>query len=292
MRLRKVLKMNRVLFMILIAIFAVSCKDYNKQVKRIPVAKAGNEILYRDQILNLVEPGTPKADSAVIIQNYINKWAKRVLLFQKAEDNLSPELKDEIENQLEETRENLVIYQYQREMMLEKMDTVLTEAELENYYAANEKSFVLGSNIVKALFIKIPVETPNIYRIRQLARSVEQTDLQQLETLCYQFAEKFDDFNEEWVPMDRLTVELPVDIENEEYFLRRTKLFETNDADSTFLFLITIRDYRLRSSLAPYEYVKEDVKRIIWNNRRFGFIQSLENGIYNEALKENIFKIY
>jgi len=92
--------------------------------------------------------------------------------------------------------------------------------------------------------------------------------------------------------MDRLTVELPGDIENEEYFLRRTKFFESNDPDSTFLFLVTIRDYRLRSSLAPYEYVKEDIKRIIWNNRRFEFIQSLENGIYNEALKENIFKIY
>ncbi|MCJ7447853.1 MAG: hypothetical protein MUO72_09180 [Bacteroidales bacterium] len=284
--------MNRVLSLLLIAMFAVSCRDYNNQAKRVPVAKAGNEILFHDQILNLVEPGTPKADSTVIIQNYINKWAKRELLFQKAEDNLSPELKDEIENQLEETRENLVIYQYQRQMMLERMDTVLTEAELESYYSANEKSFVLGTNIIKALFIKIPVETPNIYRIRQLARSNEQADLQQLEILCYQFAEKFDDFNEEWVPMDRLTVELPQDIENEEYFLRRTKFFESNDADSTFLFLITIRDYRLRSSLAPYDYVKEDIKRIIWNNRRFKFIQSLENGIYNEALKENIFKIY
>ena len=36
-------------------------------------------------------------------------------------------LKSEIDKQLEETRANLVIYQYQRQMMLEKMDTVLTE---------------------------------------------------------------------------------------------------------------------------------------------------------------------
>jgi HEPN domain-containing protein len=284
--------MNRALFIILITICVVSCRDYNNQVKRIPVAEAGNVILYRDQLLNLVDPGTPEADSAAIIQNYLNKWAKKEFLFQKAEENLSPELKDEIENQLGEMRKNLIIYQYQRQMMLARMDTVLTEAELESYYAATEKSFVLGTNIVKALFIKIPVETPNIYRIRQLARSNEQVDLQQLESLCYQFAEKFDDFNEEWVPMDRLTVELPEDIENEEYFLKRTKFFETNDSDSTYLYLITIRDFRLRSSLAPYDYVKEDIKRIIWNNRRFKFIQSLENGIYNEALKENTFKIY
>jgi hypothetical protein len=38
--------------------------------------------------------------------------------------------------------------------------------------------------------------------------------------------------------------------------------------------------------------VKEDIKRVIWNNRRIKFIQDLENGIYDEALKENILKIY
>ena len=88
-----------------------------------------------------------------------------------------------------------------------------------------------------------------------------------LKHYCYQFAEKFDDFNEEWVTMDRLSVELPEDIENEENFLRRTTFFETSDSDSTYLFLMTIRDYRLRSSLAPFEYVKDDIKRIIWNNQ-------------------------
>jgi hypothetical protein len=55
--------------------------------------------------------------------------------------------------------------------------------------------------------------------------------------------------------------------------------------------MIAIKDYRLRSTLAPYEYVKDDIRRIIMNSRRFEFIQSLENGIYNDALKEKYFKI-
>ncbi len=126
------------------------------------------------------------------------------MYYQKAEENLSPELKNEIEKQLEDTRTNLVIYQYQRQMMLEKMDTLLTEDELENYYALNESSFILNSNIVKALFIKLPLETPIIDKIRILARSNDQKDLQQLESYCFQFAEKFDDFNEQWVTMDKL----------------------------------------------------------------------------------------
>jgi hypothetical protein len=282
--------MNKYLIIILTLFLFAGCRKNNIPAKRIPVAEVDKVILYYDELPKLIQHGVNDSDSAALIQNYINKWAKRRLMLLKAQENLSEATRTEIEQQLDETRTNLILYQYQRQMMLEKMDTVITETELENYYAANETSFMLGSNIVKALFIKLPVETPNLYKIKSLARSNDQKDLQQLESICYQFAEKFDDFSEEWVPMERLSVELQQDIENEESFLKRNSFFETSD--STSVFLISIRDYRLRSSLAPFEYVRNDIKRIIWNTRRIEYIQNLENGIYNDALKENSFKIY
>jgi hypothetical protein len=282
--------MNRTLTMLMIILVAAGCGGNKNAAKRTAIANAGNSVLYLDQIPKMIQPGTSAEDSIALTQNYINKWAKKELMLEKAEDNLSPELKEEIDRQLEETRSNLVIYQYQRQMMIERMDTAVSDSELEGYYTTNQKSFLLSSNIVKALFIKFPVETPNPERIRQLARSSAQGDLQQLETICYQFADKFDDFNEEWVPLDRISVELPQEIENEESFLRRTTFFESKD--STYIYLLTIRDYRLRATTAPFEYVKDDIKRIIWNNRRFEFIQTLENDIYNDALKENKFRLF
>ena len=281
--------MNRIITISIIIFILASCN--NSTSKRIPLAKAGNSILYLDQLSGIIPHGTSAADSIAAFKNYINKWAKRELLYQKAVDNLTPELMKDIDNQLNETRVNLVIYQYQRQMMLEKMDTTISDTELENYYLSNKDNFVLNSNIIKALFIKLPVETPGLGRIRNLARSNNQGSLQQLESLCYQFAEKFDDFNEDWVNLDQLSLELPGEIPNQENFLRRTTFYETTNTDSTFIYLLSIHDYKLRSSVAPFEYVKDDIKRIIWNNRRLEFIQSLENGIYNDALKENIFTI-
>ncbi len=281
--------MNRPIF-IFLSICVLSGCNYKNQDTRVPVAEVGNVTLYYDEIPPLMKRGSRGNDSIGIIQTYINKWAKKELVLQKAEENLSIDLKKEIDLQIEETRSNLLIYQYQRQMMLEKMDTIVSEEELENYYISNEKSFILTSNIVKALFIKLPVETPVIDKIRTLIRSNDQRDLQQLESFCFQFAEKFDDFNEQWVTLDRLTIELRQDIEHEENFLRQNTFFETND--SAAVYLISIRDYRLRSNLAPFDYMIEDIKRVILNNRRFEFIQTLENGIYNDALKENNFKIY
>jgi hypothetical protein len=288
--LKKVLRMNRILPVLIILTITSGCGKNGGSIKRIEVASAGNTFLYLDQIPRLVAPGTSKTDSAATTQNYINKWVRKELLFQKAQENLSPDISDDIDRQLEETRSNLVIYQYQRQMMLEKMDTLVSDSELVDYYNSNPTSFNLSTNIVKALFIKLPIETPNIEKIKRLARSNDQKDLQELETVCYQFAEKFDDFNEEWVPFDRISVELPSEIDNEENFLKRTPFYESSDSVNTYL--LNFRDYRLRTSLAPYEYVKDDIKRIIWNKRRIEFFQNLENGIYNDALKENKFKIF
>jgi len=282
--------MNRLVCFVVLMLLLSGCNSPNNKSGRLPVAKVGNTILYYDQIPQIFQPGETETDSAATVQNYINRWAKKELLLQKAEENLTPEYRDEITRQIEETRANLVIYQYQRQMMLEKMDTIISDTELEKYYSENQGSFMLSSNIVKALFIKIPAETPNVVKIKSLAKSSQQEDLQELETLCYQFADKFDDFNEEWVTLDRISVELPEEINNQESFLRRTTFYET--ADSNYLYFLTIRDYRLRATLAPIEYVKDDIKRMIWNIRRIEFIQSLENGIYNDALKNNIFMIY
>jgi len=289
MRSGKNWRMNRLILLITLLAFLTSCGNKKSGPVRIPVAAVGNKTLYLDQVPKLLT-GTSQPDSIAIVQNYINSWARKELLFLKAQENLSDQNRADIENQLQDTRANLVIYQYQRQMMIEKMDTNITETEMEEYYASNEKRFMLSSNIVKALFIKIPKEVPNIDRIRNLSRSSDQADLQQLEKICYQFAEKFDDFNESWVTFDRLSVELPQDIINQDEFLRYNTWFETRDSSSYYL--ITFRDFRLRYSLAPYDYVKNDIKNIILNNRRFEFLQSLENGIYNDAIKANLFKTF
>ena len=179
--------MIRIHILFFIVVIAAGCNGEKKQNKRIPVARAGSITLYYDEIPGLLKDLGPGSDSSVFVQNYINKWGKRILMLQKADKNLSADIKSNIETQLAETRENLIIYEYQRQMMLQKMDTVIPEDELSSYYAKNEKNFLLTSNIVKALFIKLPSETPNIYKIKTLSRSDKQKDMQDLEALCYQF---------------------------------------------------------------------------------------------------------
>ncbi len=282
--------MNKIIPVLIVALCLAACRGNNNGLKRIPMAKVGENVLYYDDMPYNIARGLSGEDSVTVIRNYINQWAKRELMFQIAQKNIPADVKAEIEKQLDENRFNLIVYQYQQQMMLEKMDTVITDKELEDYYTRNPNSFILTSNIVKALFIKLPSETPDINRFRNLLRSNRQKDIQELESLCYQFAEKYDDFDEEWVTLDRLSLELNKEIRDQEDFLKRNTYYETSDSVSVYL--LGISDYRLRGSLSPFEFVREDIKRIIWNDRRIGFLKDLENGIYNDAIKENGIKIY
>ncbi len=282
--------MRNLLLLLSMLLLINGCGKYKGEANRIPVAKIGDKILYYDQIPKLVQQGTSIADSTAIIRNYINKWVKKEVVYLKAEENLSDEYKAEINRQLEETKANLMIYHYHQQMMVQKMDTVVSDNEIYTYFSNNESSFILTNNIVKALFIKVPAEAPNLDKVRSWIRSSSNADLNQLESYCYQFAVKYDDSDEEWIAFNVLQRELPGYIDNQENFLRRTEYYETSD--NNFVYFVHLRDYRLRNALSPIEYVKDEIKSIILNNRRIEYLEKLEGGIYNEAVKSGLFKIY
>lgn len=276
---------------LLIFVFAVSCTTTVKEPDRTAVASAGERVLYLDQIPEgLVVAGMSETDSISAVQSFIRLWSRKELLAIRAEENLTPEYKAEVNRQLDEMRNNLLIYQYQQQMIIQKLDTAVTDNELQDYYVGNLSTFTLTSNLVRALFVKAPVALPEIDRIRKLYRSTEPDDINALEELSYQYSLRYDDYNEEWIPFTQLLLEVPIESDNQEQWLSRNSSVEMKD--DQFVYFVAIREYKLRNSVAPFEYIRGQVKTIILNNRRNDFLQKLEDDIYNEALRDNTLKVY
>jgi len=272
-------------------VLVVSCNRVQNESDRLAVAKAGDRVLYFDQIPStLVMPGMSGTDSISAVQSYIRRWSRKELMALRAEENLTAEYKDEVNRQLGEMRNNLLIYQYQQQMIIQKMDTVVTDNELQDYYVSNLNTFSLTTNLVKALFIKLPETTPDIGKVRKLYRSSIPDEIRELEDYCAQFALRYDDYDDAWIPFTHLLMELPLESENQEEWLARNSAVELKD--DKFTYFIAIREYKLRNSVAPFEYIRGQVKTIILNNRRNAFLQKLEDGIYNEAVRNNSLKIF
>lgn len=273
---------------VIIIIFIFSCTN-KTVIEQKPLAKVHDKFLYESDIKSLFNSNISKEDSIVIARNYINDWIKKQLLVQKAELNLTEESKD-IEKQIEDYRSSLLIFKYKQELLKQKLDTAITNQEIENYYNEYSGNFILNYNIVKALFIKISKESPEIEKVKAWYKSNDSENLSRLEDYCYQYATKFDDFDNNWIPFNNLLIELPTNIDDQERFLKYNKYIETED--DLFYYLLKINEYSLKSSVQPLEYAHSKIKSILINKRKFTFLEELENSIYNDALNHNEFIIY
>lgn len=267
-----------------------SCQTYKGTKEGTEVARVGDRVLLKEDLPLLPESSILAGDSLRLMQDYVRKWVKHELLLRKAELNLSEEFKQNVEKQLQETRRSLMIYQYEQQMINQKMDTVVSEEDIQAYYDKNTENFRLRDHLVKALYLKIPNEAPNLSRVKNWYRSESNEDLAQLESYCYQFADKYDDFGENWVEFNQILNMVPLEVSNTDYYLRRNQYIEVSD--SAYSYYVHLRDYLLNSNYAPVEYVSDEIKDIILNRRKLSFLQNLENSIYNDGADQGAFIIH
>lgn len=281
--------MKTILGLILL-LFVVACSENDTYSDDDLAARVGDRVLLIRDIPGIVPQGASIQDSMNITRKYIQNWIKKELLLKKAEENISENILTDIEKQLQDTKASLLIYNYEQNMINQRMDTLISDTEIETYYDQFPGRFELKKNIIQALYIKVPASAPNLDDVRRWYVSDNAEDLNELESYCYQFANKYDDFQEKWIYFDDLYSKIPVEINDEERFLRNNRTIEAQD--SVFQYFARIRDYRLRSTIAPMEFVHEQIRSIIFNERKITFIKELENSLFDDARSRNEFIIY
>jgi hypothetical protein len=272
---------------IAVMLFNGSCKKTHSG--DVVLAKIGDNKLYMSDLKGLFKKGLTAPDSVAIAKGYIDAWVRKQLLIEKAELNLTDDQKD-VDKEIEEYRSSLLIYRYEQSLIEQKLDTIVKDNEIDQYYQQNQNNFVLSDAMVKAILIKLPHNAPNMEKIRAWYKSDKTQDITALEGYCYQFAKTYDYFNDDWIYFGQLMQYVPMLVTEKNDFLRNNSCFETED--SAFHYFIRIKDYKPIGSTAPLKLVKNDIKNIILNKRKMSFIKDLETNIYNDGLKKGSFKIY
>jgi hypothetical protein len=274
---------------LLLITLAHSCTKLETRTREKSLAHVFEKHLYPSDIRDIFPNNVSPEDSIMIQQNYVDKWVKKQLILQKAELNLTEEQKD-VRLQIEEYRSSLLIYKYEQNLILQKLDTLISDEEIETYYLENPSNFNLDRHIVKALFLKLPIDAPEIWRVRQMSRSENEEDFRELESYCYQHGVKYDYFDDNWTPFSTITRALPNEIRTPESFLRWNRYIEQQD--SAFRYMVNLKEYSLAGTVAPLPYVEQKIRSIILNKRKVQFVRDLENNIYKDALNKGSFTIY
>jgi len=262
-----------------------SCSDKTAEK---PLARVGDHYLYPSD-LSKIPANTSKEDSILITEDNISRWIKNELMIQKANENLTTNQKD-VNKELEEYRNSLIIYRYKNELMKQRMDTVVSKKEIQEYYTNNPGNFRLDRCIVKAVFIKIPVDIANSGLLKEMARDVSEEGQAELRDYCTQYAKSYQIAIDNWIDFQLLNRNLPEQVEDPETFVLKNREKEMND--SNYYYLVYIHDYMLANDLAPIEFVENDIKNLILNQRKIRFLKEMEENIYTEAERQKKFTIY
>lgn len=267
-------------------IFISACSE---TVQDEPVAQVGNHYLYASDIANMLPDNASKQDSILLADDYINKWIKQQLIIQKANENLTDKQKD-VSKQLEEYRNSLIIYRYKNELLKQRMDTLVSAAQIEEYYNQHKQTFKLDRSIVKAVFIKMPSDIAEPNLIKQMLDDTSEEGRNELRDYCMQYAKNFEIALDNWIDIQVLNRNLPETINNADDFLTGNAIKEMYD--SNYYYLVSVQDYILANDLAPLEFVENNIKNLILNQRKIEFLKELENNIYTEGERQKKFKIY
>lgn len=254
-----------------------------------PVAKVGREKLYRSEVESMIPDMISPEDSAGIAEKYIRLWAMDRLYMKVAEEQLSKSEID-VSDELESYRRSLVRYRYEQRYLNDRLDTLITDAQVREYYLANQEDFELSRPLLKLRFVDVMKDSPDKDEILRLMSSDEYDELELADSLAGKSALRYFDNSDSWMDAGELSRYFGVSVE---------EMLDAMDEDMIVIepegrgdILAAYVCDMINSGTAPLEYCSPAIRDIILSNRKHELMASLERDLLEGALDSKQLVIY
>jgi hypothetical protein len=261
-----------------------------KQTDEDAVVKVGDQVLTWTTLMDVIPDNSSPEDSVELAQRFIQDWVKEQLVLRKAEVELSEE-KREFQELIENYRKSLLTYTFEQEWVKQKLDTIVNEQEIEEYYLNNENNFELRNYIVKVKFCAVSIDhKKQLPQLKKLFSSVKEEDYAKWEQMCVELGASYYFNEDKWLLWDEFIKQVPLQVVDVEAFLKRNQHLEFEKDNNVYLLMIT--DYQLSGSRSPLSFEREKIKAMIINKRRVTLLENMRNDLYLKAMQDNEVKTY
>ncbi len=282
--------MKQTLNILILCLLCTSCDFFKKTDNRKPIAKVNESYLYKEDVEDVVPDGASKEDSILMVNAYINRWARQLLLMDGALVNLSEDKQNEFSRLVEQYKNDLYTKAYLEGLVKKNIDTAVQQNEAKVFYEANKESFKLNDDLLQFRYLSLPLNPINLDTIKARFKRFETKDKRYLDSISVQFR-SYSLNDSIWIKYSQVAEKIPiVNMENKNQLLKKTNYLQLKD--SLNLYLMQVIDIRVQNDYAPLEYVNTSIQQIVINKRKLELIKQLENDITKDAIKNNKFKIY
>lgn len=278
-------------FLILLFVGLTSCTYFKQEKAASAVARVGTSYLYASDLDSLVPNETTKADSAVLVKSYIDRWVTQKLLINAAERNLDEEKKEGFNKLIRQYKNDLYTKAYIEKVVQTTVDTVITEEELKVYYDKNKQNFKTNGTLVQLRYLHLSKEHPKYDVIKRKFLNIKKSDAGFWKTYQVQF--KNSALNDSvWVSMNEVYKKVPIITpENRDQYINEGMAFEKTDSLND-VYLVKIKKVLNRNAISPYAYIKPTIQQVILNKRKLELIKRFEKEITEDAIKNKDYEVY
>ena len=274
---------------IILIILIISCELENNS-KEEPIARVNDNFLFFSDLQESLDENMSQNDSILAVNSAINNWASKKLLYEKAIFNLSNSKQNELDQLVRSYESDLYISNYEKEWLKTRVDTIVSNDQLQSYYNDNKNKFRLRQDILLARFIELPIENFNKTQIVRSFRRLNFQDKIYLDSISLQFKSSF--INDSvWLRPELFFNKFKIEnIAKYNRYLKKKSFFEIKDLES--LYLVYISDIQKKNNYAPMSYVKPTLVQILLNKRKLDMKKQLKTDILKQGISEKNFEIY
>ena len=275
------------LFAILSVSLFVSCKWNNSVTEYVygktPIVEIGTDVLYEEDIRQVLPLGLSEADSTLFASQFIRNWAQDVLFYQNAIRNI-PDTKD-IDRLVENYRRSLIEHEYQRRLIEQKFSSEIPDDDIEQFYNDNQRLFVLDESLLKGLFLKISNKSHDLSDIRKLYTRKDDESFEEIEKYSIRNAARCEFFYDNWRTVAEIEVLLPVMEKPLESLLKENGSFEFKDEE--YIYLLNVSEYAPKGGIEPLDHARSRIRGLLMNSNEVSYMRKIKEDLYDAAIEKN-----
>ncbi|MEI6411449.1 MAG: peptidylprolyl isomerase [Bacteroidota bacterium] len=275
-----------ILFLSLTVLLCWQCGNDNapKEGDRL-LAQVYNKNLYSSDLDDIVPESTSAGDSALIVDAYVQRWIREQLLMYEAERNIPKDLN--IDKLVRDYRASLVRFNFEEQIIAQKLDSTVSEPELKAFYENNPDQFQLESTILKCQLIKVSAKTPHA-DLDKLWNSRSDDTQAKLSIFAKQSAAFALLDREKWYKLEEVAAFLPKGtLTSENVGSRRDGTLSDGDYRYYYRVLETVQG----KTTAPFDYVREQASKVILHKRKQELLEKWKEDLYQKELRRENVKV-
>ena len=271
----------------MISLSLFCCKNKTQQIYDVNdrvLAKIEDKTLMLSDIAALIPENSEAQDSLQIIRAFSENWAKEMVVLLSAEKAVSNDLN--LDRLIKNYRESLLINNFEQKFIDKNLDTLITQEQLDEYYAEHKGHFISQEPLIKYWFAKVSAKRSGLDKFYERWKK---SDKKYIQNYCEKKAEIFTLNQNNWFAASEFSQQIPQKLVSKINFEKKGVFQSNHDG---FEFFLDIKSVIKKGEQEPQEFIINKLTKLILHKRKTEMLDKLRATLYDKALNDNLVKFY